>query len=599
MSRKLRQIAPLLHSLLFGAAVTSGVMVAAGSLVGCADENEPSTHVKKLSDPATRPQAVARLIQFFDDAMSRDKGDRKGPTVTPLLETIIGPLNETCLNGDLDERTNAKLVKFISDARDPRGGDCLIKALKDFKPDRKETETNVRWAARAIGPMKLKTASAPLIDVFVKFRVSKLKQETELARDLSDAMVELNDPAWEAQLIEKLGHPINDRKEVGNLRDEIVWQSTAALLLGNQKSTAAVKPLIKIILSPNKIDIATTAVNALIKIGKPSVAPAIALLRSEDKELMEYSKGENMKANASPDGKAPADPKAAEAVAKAAEKAHVGAAAIILSSLGRDDGSAALMETMDKGDDLARAIIARELPKLPKTDATLKAFQAAYEKTPITLSIPPSSGAREAMIEGSSYFFDASLVPWMVKTAVDVKGEAENIDGIRGSTFTTVLKLMKADQVGEADKLFNIKAEGPDGKPSTLGKAYEKEYKIVTDMLKACGDKVDCYFGKLVEPASQEEKTQFQGIKAAYMIGVLGGPEVRQRLIDSLPKLPNAALRFIVGQVIDQHSPKGDTALAAALQKVVDDGDATKDQIKISGNSSFKTVIYRLNAKAQ
>ena len=593
MSRKLRQIAPLLHSLLFGAAVTSGVMVAAGALVGCADENEPSTHVKKLSDPATRPQAVARLIQFFDDAMSRDKGDRKGPTVTPLLETIIVPLNETCLNGDLDERTNAKLVKFISDARDPRGGDCLIKALKDFKPERKETETNVRWAARAIGPMSLKTASAPLIDVFVKLRVSKLKQETELYRDVSDAMVALADPAWEAQLIEKLGHPINDRKDVGNLRDEIVWQSTAALLLGNLKSTTAVKPLIKIVLSPNKADVAATAVNALIKIGKPSVAPTIALLRSEDKELMEYSKGENLKANAGPDGKVP------DAAAKAAEKAHVGAAAIILSSLGRDDGSAALMETMDKGDDLARAIIARELPKLPKTDATVKAFQAAYEKTPVSLSIPPSSGARESMIEGSAYFFDASLVPWMVKTAVDVKGEAENIDGIRGSTFTTVLKIMKADQVAEADKLFSIKAEGPDGKPSTLGKAYEKEYKIVTDMLKACGDKVDCYFGKLVEPAAQEEKTQFQGIKAAYMIGVLGGPEVRQRLIDALPKLPNAGLRFIVGQIIDHHSPKGDTALAAALQKVVDDGEATKDPLKISGNSSFKTVIYRLNAKAQ
>jgi hypothetical protein len=593
MSRSLRQIAPLLHSLLFGAAITSGVMLAAGSLVGCADENEPSTHVKKLSDPATRPQAVARLIQFFDDAMSRDKGDRKGPTVTPLLETIIGPLNETCLNGDLDERTNAKLVKFISDARDPRGGDCLIKALKDFKPERKETETNVRWAARAIGPMKLKTASTPLIDVFVKLRVSKLKQETELYRDVSDAMVELADPAWESQLIEKLSHPINDRKDVGNLRDEIVWQSTSALLLGNLKSTAAVKPLIKIVLSPNKADVAATAVNALIKIGKPSVAPAIALLRSEDKELMEYSKGENLKANAGPDGKVP------DAASKAAEKAHVGAAAIILSSLGREDGSAALMDTMDKGDDLARAIIARELPKLPKTDATLKAFQAAYEKTPVTLSIPPSSGARESMIEGSSYFFDASLVPWMVKTAVDVKGDAENIDGIRGSTFTTVLKLMKADQVSEADKLFNIKAEGPDGKPSTLGKAYEKEYKIVIDMLKACGDKVDCYFGKLVEPASQEEKTQFQGIKAAYMIGVLGGPEVRQKLIDVLPKLPNAALRFIAGQIIDQHSPKGDTALAAALQKIVDDGEATKDQLKISGNSSFKTVIYRLNAKAQ
>lgn len=593
MSRSLRRITPLLHSLLFGAVTASGAMLAAGSLVGCADENEPSTHVKKLSDAATRPQAVARLIQFFDDAMSRDKGDRKGPTVTPLLETIIGPLNETCLTGDLDERTNAKLVKFISDARDPRGGDCLIKALKDFKPERKETETSVRWAARAIGPMKLKTAAAPLIDVFIKLRVSKLKQEPELYRDVSDALVELADPAWEAQLIEKLSHPINDRKDVANLRDEIVWQSTSALVLGNLKSTAAVKPLIKIVLSPNKADIGATAVNALIKIGKPAVSPAIALLRSEDKELMEYSKGEQLKANTGADGKVP------EAAAKAAEKAHVGTAAIILSTLGREEGSVALLETMDKGDDLARAIIARELPKLPKTDATIKAFQAAYEKTPTTLAIPPSSGARESMIEASSDFFDAGIIPWVVKTAVDLKGEADSIDPIRGASFQMVLKIMKADQMSEGEKLNSIKADGPDGKPTTLGKAYEKEYKITTDLLKACGDKVDCYFGKLVEPASQEEKTQFQGMKSLYMIGVLGGPEVRQKLIDTLPKLNNAALRFITGKIIDHHSPKGDTALAAALQKIVDDGEATKDPIKMQGNNSFKTVIYRLNAKAQ
>jgi hypothetical protein len=203
------------------------------------------------------------------------------------------------------------------------------------------------------------------------------------------------------------------------------------------------------------------------------------------------------------------------------------------------------------------------------------------------------------MIEASSNFFDASMVPWMVKTAVDLKGEADSIDPIRGATLTTVLKIMKADQAVEAEKLFSIKADGPDGKPTTLGKAYEKERKLSDDVLKACGDKVDCYFGKLVEPASQEEKTQFQGMKSLYMIGVLGGPEVRQKLIDTLPKLNNAALRYISGQIIDHHSPKGDAALAAALQKIVDDGEASKDPLKIQGNSSFKTVIYRLNARAQ
>ena len=55
------------------------------------------------------------------------------------------------------------------------------------------------------------------------------------------------------------------------------------------------------------------------------------------------------------------------------------------------------------------------------------------------------------------------------------------------------------------EKLFTVKVNGPDGKPTTLGKAYEKEYKITKDVLAACGNKVDCYLGKLVDPASQAE----------------------------------------------------------------------------------------------
>jgi HEAT repeat protein len=596
MFRTARRITPLLHSILFGAAAASGLMLATGSLAGCADENEPSTHVKKLSDPATRQQAVTRLIQFFEDAMTRDKDNREGPTVKPLLDEIMVPLNETCLNGDLDDKTNAKLVKFVSYTRDARGVDCLLKALKDFKPEKKETEEPVRWAARAIGPMKLKAASAPLIDVFGKLRVSKLKQEPELYRDVHDAMLEIADQAWEGALIEKLNHPINDRKDVSNLKDEIVWQTTAAELLGVLKSANAVKPLIKTVLSPNKADIASTSVNALIKIGKPSVAPAVALLRSDDKELVEYSKGENLKANAGPDGKVP------EAATKAAEKAHIATAAIILSSIGRDDATQALLDAVaaaDKGDDLARAVIARELSKLPKTDATVKTFQSVYEKTPNGLDIPPGNGAKESLLEAAGYFFDASLVPWIVKTAVDLKGEADDIDPIRAASLQAAMKLMKADQTGDVEKLFSIKANGPDGKPTTLGKAYEKEYRLATDLLKACGDKVDCYLGKATEPASQANETQFQGYKALYMVGVLGGPEVRQKIIDTMPKLSNAALRFIGVQIIDHFSPKGDAGLAAALQKIVDEGEASKDPLRIQGNTPFKQVIYRLNARGQ
>ncbi len=590
MFRTARRMTPLLRTLLLGATTATAVATMGGAVIGCADENDPQTHVDNLKDAAKRPASVKRLIQFFEDAMTRDNKDRNGPTVKPLLDKIIEPLTQQCVAGDLDERTNANLIKFLADARDPRAEACLIKVLKEYKVD--GTEEDIRWVSRAVGAMKLKSAAAPLLDVFIKLRPSKPKASA-IYRDVHDALVELVDPAWEDQLVKLLERPINDRKDGAVLKDEAFWQITAAELLGLLKSSKAVKPLIKAVLSPMKADIASTAVNALIKIGKPAIDPAIAVLKSEDKDLVEYSKVENLKAAAGPDGKAP------ESATKAAATAHVGAAAIILATIGRDEGQQPLIDSLDKADDISRAIIARELSKLPKSPATMKAFQEAYEKTPITLSIPPGLGGRESLLEASGSFFDAGFVPWIVKTAMDARGESDDVEPVRAASLATAMKLMKADQLGEVDKLYNIKSTGADGKPTTLGKGYEKEYKIAKDLLSACGDKVECYLAKLAEPASNAQETQFQGIKSAYMVGILGGPDSRQKLVDLMPKLTNAAVRFVAVSVIDYFSPKGDKAMADTLQKIVDQGEASKNAETIAGNAPFKTIIYRLNARAQ
>ena len=591
MFRNALRIAPLLESLLLGAVTVTGAGMATVTLTGCEDEADVETHVKRLDDVARRPAAVTRLVQFFEDAMTKDNKDRNGANVKPLLDKMIEPMTKVCVAGDLDEKTQSKLVKFVSDARDPRGADCLVKALKEFKPE--VNEEDVRWAARAIGPMNLKAASGPLVEVFVKLRVSKLKKVPELYRDVHDALVDLKDPAWESQLITQLNRPINDRKDVQALRDEVYWQTTSAELLGMLKSKAAVKPLLKAVISPMKADVGATAVNALIKIGKDAVGPTIALLKSEDKELVDFSIAENLK------GAAGGDAKAQEAAKKTADKAHIGTAAIILASIGREEAAQPMIDSLATAEDLPRAIIARELAKLPKTPEVVKAFQAAYEKTPTSLSIPPGMGGREALLEAAGSFYDASFVPWLVKTAIDLKGDADDIDPIRASSLMTAMKLATPDQIPDVEKLMATKANGPDGKPSTLGKAYEKEWKIVKGLLTACGDKSECYLAKLAEPASQTNDNQFQGIKAAYMVGVFGGQDSRQKVIDAFPKITNAAVRYVSVMVIDHFSPKGDAGIATKLQKIVDDGEASKDSNKMAANAPFKTVIYRLNARAQ
>jgi hypothetical protein len=585
MFRTARRIAPLLSSLLLGCAAASGAVLTTGVIAGCGDENDPATHVKKLDDPATRAQAVSRLIQFYEDKMTQDKGDRKGPQVKPLLELIVKPMTERCAAGDLDDRTNSKLIKFLADTRDPLAEPCLIKTLKDYKPD--NTEEDVRSAARAVAALKMKSAAGPLMDVFTKIHASKPKAQSTY-RDVHDAMVALQDPSWETQLINYLKRPL-DTKDQNIINDEMFWQITSAELLGHMKSANAVKPLIQMLLSPIKAAGQLDAILALVKIGKPAIAATVALLRGEDKELVDYSKGEVLKA-------AQGD-KNAE---KGAATAYVATAALILATIGREETAQPLIEALAKAEDnVAKAVMARELTKVPKSAQTIKAFQDTVDKLPIALSIPNSrGGAREVLLDKAADFYDAGFVPWMLKSVKDMKGEEGDLAPIREAALGGMMKIMKQDQISLVEAFANQKTT-EDGKPSTVGKGFVKELTAAKTLLEACGDKVDCYLGKLTDPAMQTDDKQFQGIKSAYMLGVLGDASAKAKIVAALPKISHPAIRFATVSVLDALSPKGDAAVAGQLQAIVDDAVEKKNQEKMRLNSPLKQVIYRLNARAQ
>jgi hypothetical protein len=589
-----RKIAPLLRSLLLGSAFVATAAVSTTTLVACANEDDPATHVKRLEDPAQAPAAVKRLIQFFEDAMTRDKKDLAGPTVKPLLDTIVEPMTKLCQGDSLNERTKSSLVKFLSDARDPRAIPCFKKVLDDYKPN--TNEEDVRWVARAATHMKAKELADSMLKVFTTIKVAEPKAAT-IYRDVNDAVLELANPSYEATAISLLEKPLDkSTADMKTVKNEVFWQITAAQILGNLKSEKAIKPLIKVVLSPSKADLAATAVIALIKIGKPAIGPATELLNGTDKDLVEYSKTENLVgAQKGTDGKIP------EASIKAAEKAHIATAAIILATIGREDAAPPLLAAIEKTtDNTTKAILARELTKLPRTAQTVEVFKGTFEKVPMDTMIPPGSGAKESLLEASTSFFDSSLVSWMVKLGNDAKGEAQDVDAVRGTTLLSAAKLAKPDQIGELDSLAAQRtAPGADGKASTVGKAYEKELKMTKELLAACKENIDCYVGKIAEGDNQEKERQFVGIKAAYMIGVLGGPEVKDKIVAVLPKVRNAAVRFVTLSVLDFHSPKGDVALADKLQKMLDDAVDKKDQEMVTANSPLSQFIPRLRARAQ
>ncbi|MDC0744218.1 HEAT repeat domain-containing protein [Polyangium mundeleinium] len=594
--------APFFFPLLLGALVaTAGcgspaapappppAVAPAAAVTSDSGANDPRVQAEKLSDPAARDLAVHRLVQLFEDEMSQDDNDTNGPNVKPLRDVIVEPLARICAGGGLDGAMRSKVVRLLADARDPRGVPCLVETLKGYTPN--ENVDDVRVAARAVAEMKPKGAAGPLFEVFTKLRHSNVKASL-VTRDVHDALLVFADPSWEAPCITMLGRPIAHRKDIDVLKDEFYWQSTCSEILGRIGGTNAVDPLVKILLSPVKADVQATAVHALVAIGKPAIDPTVKLLQGGRADLMEYAKDEALKANAGEAGAVP------DAAPKKAKTAYVGLAALILGSIGRREAVRPMIDALAQADDESKVIIARELLKLPISKASLEAVQRVFEKTSISMTTWPGINARELLLESMVFLFDPTLVPWIVKTALAAKGEDADVEHVRSAALMAAMKTMNASQVPEVDKLYKSRITDPDGKPSTIGKLYEREYKMTTDLLKECSDSLDCWFAKLRDPSSHAEDRMFVGFKSVYMIGALGGPDVRAKLVELLPVMQVAA-RHVAMQVIDQKSPDGDRAIAAAFERRVEEAQATKDPNRIAAAGVFKLFADRLRTRAQ
>ncbi len=603
MLRKVRRIAPLCSSLLLGAVVLPTGLVVATTLVGCKDENDPATYVADLNDPAKQSSAIKRLIQFYEDAMTQDKKNRQGPAVKPVLDKIVEPMTKLCTDGkDLQDRTRSTVVKFLADSQDPRATPCLVKTLTDYKPG--TNEEDVQQVMRSIAQTKNKDTADAVVKVFTTIKVSEPKAAL-IYPDVMEATLAVATTAHEDALIKLLDAPVpDDEKDTAGIKNQTFWQGIAARALGNLRSEKAVKPLIKVILTPSKAngyaaDIANNALTALVKIGKPVIGPAQALLQGKDADLIKYSTEENLK------GDLPKDPKELEKVKKAAEKAHISWAAQILGALGREDAVAPLLSAIDGADDATKAVIALQLPSLPNSDQTINAFKSIYESTKLDTNLPNGSSAKPALADAASGFVDASLVPWLLKQASDLKAKAEGdqdtIDQIRQNTFQTAMKLMKPDQVADVEALYHLKVavEGKPNEQTELGKAYEKEWKLAKAVLDKCKTDAKCYLDAMTLPGSQDKEGQFTSIKAGYMVMIMGKPDIKQAVVDDMPKFQNAATRFVALTIIDEFSPKGDKEIADKLQAIVDKAVESKDQELIRLNAPFKDVIARLNARAQ
>lgn len=599
MFRKARLIAPLLRSF-----VACGVIAFAAPtfLVGCEDDKDPMTHVKKLKDPVEQRQAIKRLLQMYADEESKDKKDPNKPNVKALLDKIMVPLGEACLDEKVKDQDRSKLVKFMADTRDARAEACLKKTLEEYKPD--TNEDDVVNALLSVTAMKMTSLTPSVMKVYKTMEFSRAKAKP-LRAHVQKALKTLADKSLEDEFLKMLDVPIElTSSPTPEQVNQGFWQQTAIIMLGELKSEKAAKPLLKLILTPSKGPLAQTAVVSLVKIGKASIPPVEAVLKGEDKEMLTHHETEILKgAEKDTNGKIP------EAAQKAAKKAYIPIVAEVLGNLGSEASTPPLLAAIEaaKEDPTTKVIIALTLTLLPKSTEAIESYKKVYEETKLDLEIP-AGPAKELLASRANDFFDTSLVPWLVKTSIDLKGENSEIDPVRQVAFVAAVKLMTPEQIAEVTTLKDTKAvtmvedektKKEVKKDTTVGETYKEQFDQAKKLLETCKEDVKCYLAQATSDENKTKEKEFTAIKAMYMIGIYGKEADRDQLVDALPKVANMAVRATGLKVVEAMTPKNGVAPAEKLEKFYESAEELKDNEKMAEYQIFLQTAARLRARSQ
>ncbi|HSC87136.1 MAG TPA: hypothetical protein VLC09_07695 [Polyangiaceae bacterium] len=582
MLRASRASAALIRSLILGTVAMTSTVAVSSVLVACGDENQPEYWLDKLEDPKWRPRAAQRLTLFLSDALTKADQNKEDPKVKALEDKLVGPLTDLYVKdyGSLDTATRVQLIKLLADFRDPRTLPALKTAFEEFakRPRKTTDESDIQWAVRAYADMKSPELAPAVLKAF-----TKLEAHTPLGmaiyRDYSEAMVTAPSTGWGPELIELLGVEIKNpasakskeqqRDMVDPFRDQLFWQTTAAQILGELKDPSAVEPLLKVLYTPAKGDLAFTSLLALVKIGKPAVDRTIKVLDVKD-SLAQFYLAELKKAGATE------TPKGNPAVATAAA---------VLGMAGRREAIPSLIAVLEGTiEDTDKALVARELTKIPSTPESEAAFKKAFESLPLETAVQ-GTPALALLADAAAMFYDSTLVDWLLAQAKSVKGAGEEKTAVQQGLVVTALKLAKPEQWAQ------VSAAAHDLKMDDLVKGADA-------VVKACGDKVDCYVQAVEKSENQEQANQLAGIKAAYMVGVLGNAAARDKVIEGLNDIENGSIRAVLARTIDFLTPKGDASVVEKLEAIIVKNRKSPDAAKSAGDGPVKEVAYRLAARS-
>ena len=292
------------------------------------------------------------------------------------------------------------------------------------------------------------------------------------------------------------------------------------------------------------------------------------------------------------------DPDYAKAGEAFKDKTNLAIVADTLGLLSRPGGRDAILNALPTADtDTTKTEFAQALVQFPSDPRVEPAFLAAYNKLTWNSSVELLGALkpRAALAQASASFYDSALTDWLVKETRAAPDAASKLLPIEAA-----LKLMpptKKAAVGAA--LQKAKSE----LPGDVFQASKQMFDYASQALDKCGTGPSCYLGVLDEPIpSSPDDRQL----ARREVGVDGGhlrperaPTRRAPSCSSVSTRSRTRARASrVVEAIDRLAPKGDTAAADALDKIVASDTKAGDKGVLMADDSVVKIALRLRARA-
>ncbi|MEY4512957.1 MAG: hypothetical protein RLZZ450_5079 [Pseudomonadota bacterium] len=504
--------------------------------VGChADPDDAAGQAKELSDPVRREYAMGNLTRLYSKALMDAKSDRNAPTVKSFSDATHEQLVKTYLDAPEDTQNGERIMSLFGEMRDPRTLPALLKAL-EWRTE--VNEEHAISAARTLSVIELPAGQrtevakklAGALDRVSGKRPVDNRMRVEFLRTLGV----LNDPAA-SEVLTKVA--LRQSEEQNFLINNLAVEQLGALA-----DPATVPALIEALYLFDPANpgnrLTATVPAALVRIGKPALAPLVKVLEGKDTKALAASKAW-IEAIRQRNAGAAEQMNAAAEMKKEAEFA--------LGTLGFSESIPPLLAAAadpDKGVQLGAAVA---LAQINRTDAETPKVREVIVK----IYEGQEKVQRMQILRAMQHLYDPGLQPFLLGVAEAPEEELPDIRVIALNAYA-----MLANKAESATAKAFIA-----GDKSPYKGTFESQNAALLKVGAECDEVVQCWTKKL------DDKDENVVRKAAYMLARVGRnkPDVIKALVSKLDH-PKELVRGDVLSALDYVAVTGSPEAVAKIE---------------------------------